>query len=85
MAKSSPSKSTSFLGRRSVLFTGLGLAAAGTVTLKVVAGDAVKRGDALAEIDSPELRSALAQVHAADLPDRFGYAMSPLDRSTMAP
>lgn len=38
--------------------------AAGTVTLKVVAGDAVKRGDALAEIDSPELRSALAQEQA---------------------
>jgi hypothetical protein len=31
MAKSSPSKPTTFLGRRSVLFTGLGLAAAGTV------------------------------------------------------
>ena len=33
----------------------------GTVTLKVVAGDAVKQGQALAEIDSPELRSKLAQ------------------------
>ena len=35
--------------------------AGGTVTLKVVAGDAVKQGQALAEIDSPELRSQLAQ------------------------
>ena len=35
--------------------------AGGTVTLKVVAGDAVKKGQALAEIDSPELRSKLAQ------------------------
>jgi HlyD family secretion protein len=38
--------------------------AGGTVTLKVVAGDAVKAGDALAEIDSPELRSKLAQEEA---------------------
>ncbi|NUO75911.1 MAG: HlyD family efflux transporter periplasmic adaptor subunit [Lysobacter sp.] len=38
--------------------------AAGTVTLKVVAGDVVKRGQALAEIDSPELRSKLAQEQA---------------------
>ncbi|MEO6104347.1 MAG: efflux RND transporter periplasmic adaptor subunit [Pseudoxanthomonas sp.] len=35
--------------------------AGGTVSLKVVAGDVVKRGQALAEIDSPELRSKLAQ------------------------
>ena len=35
--------------------------AAGTVSLRVVAGDAVRRGDALATIDSPELRSRLAQ------------------------
>ncbi|MUV12862.1 efflux RND transporter periplasmic adaptor subunit [Noviluteimonas gilva] len=35
--------------------------AGGTVTLKVVAGDVVKKGQALAEIDSPELRSKLAQ------------------------
>jgi len=35
--------------------------AAGTVSLKVVAGDVVKKGQALAEIDSPELRSKLAQ------------------------
>jgi HlyD family secretion protein len=35
--------------------------AAGTVVLKVVAGDAVKRGQALAVIDSPELRSKLVQ------------------------
>lgn len=33
----------------------------GTVTLKVVAGDVVKKGQELAEIDSPELRSKLAQ------------------------
>lgn len=39
--------------------------AAGTVNLEVVAGDAVKRGQALAEIDSPELRSRLAQEEAA--------------------
>lgn len=38
--------------------------AAGTVTLKVVAGDVVKQGQALAEIDSPELRSKLAQEQA---------------------
>lgn len=35
--------------------------AGGTVTLEVVAGDAVKRGQPLATIDSPELRSRLAQ------------------------
>ncbi|NZA25572.1 efflux RND transporter periplasmic adaptor subunit [Luteimonas sp. SJ-92] len=35
--------------------------AGGTVTLKVVAGDAVKEGQVLAEIDSPELRSRLVQ------------------------
>lgn len=39
--------------------------AAGTVTLKVVAGDVVKNGQVLAEIDSPELRSRLAQEEAA--------------------
>jgi HlyD family secretion protein len=39
--------------------------AAGTVNLHVVAGDAVKRGQALAEIDSPELHSRLAQEEAA--------------------
>ena len=35
--------------------------AGGTVALKVVAGDVVKKDQALAEIDSPELRSRLAQ------------------------
>lgn len=35
--------------------------AGGTVTLKVVAGDVVKKDQPLAEIDSPELRSKLAQ------------------------
>ena len=35
--------------------------AAGTVTLKVVAGDAVEQGQELAVIDSPELRSRLVQ------------------------
>lgn len=39
--------------------------AGGTVSLKVVAGDAVKRDQVLAEIDSPELRSRLAQEEAA--------------------
>jgi HlyD family secretion protein len=39
--------------------------AAGTVTLNVVAGDTVKRGQTLAEIDSPELRSRLAQEEAS--------------------
>ena len=38
--------------------------AAGTVTLKVVAGDVVKQDQPLAEIDSPELRSLLAQEQA---------------------
>lgn len=38
--------------------------AGGTVSLHVVAGDAVKQGQALAEIDSPELRSRLAQEQA---------------------
>ena len=35
--------------------------AGGVVTLKVVAGDVVSEGQVLAEIDSPELRSKLAQ------------------------
>lgn len=35
--------------------------AGGTVALEVVAGDAVERGQALATIDSPELRSRLVQ------------------------
>lgn len=35
--------------------------AAGTVTLKVVAGDTVEQGQELAVIDSPELRSKLVQ------------------------
>ncbi len=36
----------------------------GTLTLHVVAGDRVEKGQALAEIDSPELRSKLAQEEA---------------------
>ncbi len=38
--------------------------AAGTVSLNVVAGDVVKRDQTLAQIDSPELRSRLAQEQA---------------------
>ena len=38
--------------------------AGGTVDLAVVAGDAVAKGDVLATIDSPELRSRLAQEEA---------------------
>ncbi len=38
--------------------------AGGTVTLRVVAGDVVKQAQPLAEIDSPELRSQLAQEQA---------------------
>lgn len=38
--------------------------AGGTVTLKVVAGDKVEKDQPLAEIDSPELRSKLAQEQA---------------------
>ncbi|MEJ7745329.1 MAG: efflux RND transporter periplasmic adaptor subunit [Luteimonas sp.] len=38
--------------------------AGGTVTLKVVAGDKVTKDQPLAEIDSPELRSKLAQEQA---------------------
>jgi HlyD family secretion protein len=38
--------------------------AGGTVTLHVVAGDVVKQGQPLAEIDSPDLRSKLAQEQA---------------------
>lgn len=38
--------------------------AGGTVTLRVVAGDVVEQGQPLAEIDSPELRSQLAQEQA---------------------
>lgn len=37
---------------------------AGTVNLRVVAGDVVKKGQELALIDSPELRSKLAQEEA---------------------
>ena len=46
---------------------------AGTVDLKVVAGDTVKGGDLLAEVDSPELRSRLAQ-EAATLANLEGEA-----------
>ncbi|GAB3380622.1 efflux RND transporter periplasmic adaptor subunit [Lysobacter fragariae] len=38
--------------------------AGGAVTLQVVAGDAVKKDQPLAQIDSPELRSRLAQEQA---------------------
>jgi HlyD family secretion protein len=60
--------------------------AAGTVSLKVVAGDAVKRGQALAEIDSPELRSRLVQEEStlASLEAESGRALldAQLSRST---
>lgn len=46
---------------------------AGTVNLRVVAGDTVKVGDLLAEVDSPELRSRLAQ-EAATLASLEGEA-----------
>ncbi|MBE2211911.1 MAG: efflux RND transporter periplasmic adaptor subunit [Xanthomonadaceae bacterium] len=46
---------------------------AGIVDLKVVAGDTVKAGDLLAEVDSPELRSRLAQ-EAATLASLEGEA-----------
>lgn len=51
--------------------------AGGTVTLKVVAGDVVKQGQALAEIDSPELRSELAQEQStlANLEGEAGRAV----------
>ena len=39
--------------------------AAGTVTLQVVAGDKVAKGQALAVIDSPELRSKLVQEESS--------------------
>ena len=39
--------------------------AAGTVTLQIVAGDKVAKGDALAVIDSPELRSKLVQEESS--------------------
>lgn len=39
--------------------------AGGTVTLQVVAGDAVKQGQPLAVIDSPELRSKLVQEQSS--------------------
>lgn len=39
--------------------------AGGTVTLEVVAGDVVKKGQLLAVVDSPELRSRLAQEEAS--------------------
>lgn len=39
--------------------------AAGTVSLNVVAGDAVKKGQPLATIDSPELKSRLAQEQSS--------------------
>lgn len=46
---------------------------AGTVNLKVVAGDTVKAGDLLAVVESPELRSRLAQ-EAATLASLEGEA-----------
>lgn len=60
--------------------------AGGTVTLKVVAGDAVEEGQALAEIDSPELRSKLVQEQStlASLEAEAGRAVldAQLSRST---
>jgi HlyD family secretion protein len=60
--------------------------AGGTVSLKVVAGDAVRRGQALATVDSPELRSRLVQEEStlASLEAEAGRALldAQLARST---
>ena len=53
--------------------------AGGTVSLHVVAGDAVKKGQALAEIDSPELRSRLAQEEATLASLEAGASRAELD------
>lgn len=53
--------------------------AGGTVTLRVVAGDVVKQDQALAEIDSPELRSALAQERATLASFEAGAGRAALD------
>jgi HlyD family secretion protein len=53
--------------------------AGGTVTLQVVAGDVVKQGQALAAIDSPDLRSRLAQERATLASLEAGASRSALD------
>ncbi|MDI1252627.1 efflux RND transporter periplasmic adaptor subunit [Thermomonas sp.] len=53
--------------------------AGGTVALKVVAGDVVKKDQPLAVIDSPELRSRLAQEQSALASLQAGAGRSVLD------
>lgn len=53
--------------------------APGTLSLQVVAGDAVKAGDVLASIDSPELRSRLAQERSTLASLRADAARAALD------
>lgn len=53
--------------------------AGGTVTLKVVAGDAVEKGQALAVIDSPELRSKLVQEESTLASLEAGASRARLD------
>ena len=52
---------------------------AGTVTLQVVAGDVVKKDQPLAVIDSPDLRSRLAQEQATLASLEAGASRSALD------
>ncbi|MEN5062050.1 efflux RND transporter periplasmic adaptor subunit [Luteimonas sp. TWI1416] len=52
--------------------------APGTVTLKVVAGDRVEKGQVLAEIDSPELRSKLVQEEST-----FASLQAEAERATL--
>jgi len=53
--------------------------ATGTVTLKVHAGDAVRRGDTLAVLDSPDLAASLTQEQATLESDRLDWRRAQLD------